>query len=160
MPRQTATADRTLLYPKRVTDLAELGWDEGWRRVFDDHAPTGTIPARVTIEFNHIYRVVTSEGELQAQLSGRLRHQAMGRHELAAVGDWVAVELTPNGRRAQIHALLPRRTRFSRQAAGQAQVEPRELLLLAHAQADEEVHDLEDGERGDARDADRQPDAD
>jgi ribosome biogenesis GTPase len=103
-----------------VTDLGELGWDEAWQRAFAAAAPAGTVPARVTIEFNHIYRVVTAEGELQAQLAGRLRHQAAGRHELAAVGDWVALRRTAPGERAGlIEVVLPRRSKFSRKVAGE-----------------------------------------
>jgi ribosome biogenesis GTPase len=101
-----------------VTELGELGWDEAWAGVFAAEAPADTVPARVTIEFNHIYRVVTADGELQAQLAGRLRHQATGRHELAAVGDWVAVRRTPHERAGTIEWLLPRRSKFSRKAAG------------------------------------------
>jgi ribosome biogenesis GTPase len=102
-----------------VTQLQELGWDDEWARRFAEHAQPDTSPARVTIEFNHIYRVVTAEGELQAQLSGRLRHQAAGRHELAAVGDWVSVRQSPNERAGVIETILPRRTKFSRKAAGE-----------------------------------------
>jgi ribosome biogenesis GTPase len=102
-----------------VTDLLELGWDDRWAALFAEHAPADAIPARVTIEFNHIYRVLTAEGELHAQLSGRLRHQASGRHELAAVGDWVVLRRTPQERTGVIETVLPRRTKFSRKAAGE-----------------------------------------
>ena len=101
-----------------MTDLHDLGWDDRWAAAFAAHAPSGTIPARVAIEFNHIYNVMTGEGELRAQLSGRIRHQAAGRHELAAVGDWVAVRKNPGERSGLIEALLPRRSKFSRKAAG------------------------------------------
>ena len=102
-----------------MTDLRELGWDDEWARRFGGHAPPDTVPARVTIEFNHIYRVVSAEGELQAQLSGRLRHHATGRHELPAVGDWVALRQTPMERTGTVEAVLPRRSKFSRKAAGE-----------------------------------------
>jgi ribosome biogenesis GTPase len=102
-----------------VSALTELGWDDGWARVFAERAPADTIAARVTIEFNHIYRIATADGELQAQLAGRLRHQAAGRHELAAVGDWVAVRRTAQERSGLIEAILPRRSKFSRKVAGE-----------------------------------------
>lgn len=102
-----------------VIDLREFGWDEQWASLFARHAAPGQVPARVIIEFNHIYRVVTAESELQAQLSGRLRHQAVGRHELAAVGDWVAVRGTPGEPSGTIEAILPRRSKFSRKVAGE-----------------------------------------
>jgi ribosome biogenesis GTPase len=102
-----------------VTDLREFGWDDEWANRFVATAPTDTVPARVTIEFNHIYRVVSSEGDLQAQLAGRLRHQATGRHELPAVGDWVAIRPSLQERTAVIETILPRRTKFSRKSAGE-----------------------------------------
>jgi ribosome biogenesis GTPase len=111
------------VYPRHVTDLREFGWDEEWARLFDEQAPADTVPARVTIEFNHIYRLVSAEGELQAQLSGRLRHQAAGRHELAAVGDWVAVRPSTQDRTGVIEAVMPRRSKFSRKAAGEVTAE-------------------------------------
>lgn len=102
-----------------MTDLTEYGWDEGWASACAAHAGGVLVPARVVIEFNHIYRVVSADGERQAQLAGRLRHQAVGRHELPAVGDWVAIRPTPGERTAQIEQVLPRRSRFSRKAAGE-----------------------------------------
>lgn len=106
-----------------MTDLREYGWDAEWARLFDEQAPADTVPARVTIEFNHIYRLVSAEGELQAQLSGRLRHQAAGRHELAAVGDWVAVRPSTQDRTGVIESVMPRRSKFSRKAAGEVTAE-------------------------------------
>jgi ribosome biogenesis GTPase len=102
-----------------VTNLHDLGWDDRWAAAFAERAPSGTVPARVSIEFNHIYKLMTQDGELHAQLSGRIRHQAAGRHELAAVGDWVAVRQIPGERSGLIEALLPRRSKFSRKVAGE-----------------------------------------
>jgi ribosome biogenesis GTPase / thiamine phosphate phosphatase len=100
-------------------ELAELGWDERWAAAFAPHAATGLIPARVGIEFNHIYRLFTDEGEINAQQAGRMLHRAGGRHELAAVGDWVAVKKTRGERSGTIDAILPRRSKFSRKVAGE-----------------------------------------
>ncbi len=100
-------------------DLAELGWDSGWDATFQDYAGRGLRPARVAIGFNHIYRVYTGDGELRAELAGRVRHQAEGRHQLAGVGDWVALKVSETGRAGTIEAVLPRRSRFSRKVAGE-----------------------------------------
>jgi len=100
-------------------DLKELGWDDDWARAFAPHAAEGLLPARVAIEFNYIYRLYAESGELQAQHAGRLRHQAEGRENLSAVGDWVAVLPTPGEASATIEAVLPRRSRFSRKMAGE-----------------------------------------
>lgn len=98
--------------------LAELGWDDRWAALFAEHDRAGLVPARVSIEYNHIFRVVTASGELQAQHSGRMLHRAEGRHELAAVGDWVAVRPSEGEKTGTIEDILPRRSRFSRKVAG------------------------------------------
>lgn len=108
-----------LSYCRVGFDLNALGWDDEWARVFAPHAAAGLIPARVAIEFNYIYRLYAESGELQAQHAGRLRHQAEGRENRSAVGDWVAARPTPGEAAATIEAVLPRRSRFSRKMAGE-----------------------------------------
>ena len=102
-----------------LCDLNQLGWDAEWARVFAPHAAEGLVPARVAIEFNYIYRLYAESGEVQAQHAGRLRHQAEGRENMSAVGDWVAVLPTPGEAAGTIEAVLPRRSRFSRKVAGE-----------------------------------------
>jgi ribosome biogenesis GTPase len=68
----------------------------------------------VSLEHTHIYRVLTAGGETLARVSGRLRHDAAHRADFPAVGDWVVLET------GRIRAVLPRSSRFSRRAAGNA----------------------------------------
>ncbi len=98
--------------------LAELGWDDGWAEAFRMIAGPDLQPGRVAIEFNHLYRVFVDGAEIETSASGRLKHHAARRSELPAVGDWVAVRTRPGEQRGAIIAVLPRRTRFSRRAAG------------------------------------------
>jgi len=100
-------------------DLKELGWDERWASAFAPFASDGLVPARVAIEFNYIYRLYAEAGELQAQHTGKLRHEAESKEQLSAVGDWVAARPTPGEATATIEAVLPRRSKFSRKAAGE-----------------------------------------
>ena len=98
--------------------LQAFGWDSTWEACFAPHAAAGLEPARVLIEFNHLYGSITAEGECRLEHAGRVRHRAMARSELAAVGDWVAVRRSPGARTGTIEAVLPRRSRFSRKVAG------------------------------------------
>ena len=98
--------------------LGDMGWDDGFSAAFDALDEPGLTPARVGIEHNHFYRVLTAGGELVAQAAGRLRHRAAGQDELPAVGDWVAVAIGAHDGKATIRAILPRRSSFSRKAAG------------------------------------------
>jgi ribosome biogenesis GTPase / thiamine phosphate phosphatase len=90
--------------------LTELGWNEH----FEQHRPEGELVlGRVAVEHRGAYAVYADDGEAWAELAGKLRYEAAGRGELPAVGDWVAMQLRPEGR-ATIHAVLPRRTKISR----------------------------------------------
>ena len=100
-------------------DLQDLGWDPQWQAVFAPFVSDGLVPARVAIEFNYIYRLYAESGELQAQHAGRLRHEAVSKEQLSAVGDWVAARPTAGEESATIEAVLPRRTKFSRKVAGE-----------------------------------------
>jgi ribosome biogenesis GTPase / thiamine phosphate phosphatase len=98
----------------------ELGWNDSLHQAFESWRDTPHVqPGRVLIEFNYLYRVWVPAGELEAVLSGRLKHRAASRGDLPAVGDWVVVRKRPDEDRGAIVAVLPRRSRFSRKMAGQ-----------------------------------------
>ncbi len=98
--------------------LADLGWTDGREAAFASYRAQGLLPGRVALEHNHVYRVLTADGEWLAETAGRVKYQATGRHELPAVGDWVALRVADNASRALIRAVLPRSGAFSRKAAG------------------------------------------
>ncbi len=98
-------------------ELTLLGWDQSFAEAFAAVAAPGLVPARVVVEHNHLYRILTADGELLAEVAGSLRHAAAAGDVLPAVGDWVAVRLGA-ARRATIRAVLPRRSCFVRRAAG------------------------------------------
>src|ERR1044071_6672868 len=99
--------------------LAELGWNETFAAAYEPWRSKADVrPGRVAIEFNQIFRIYAENGELDAITAGRLKHRARGRAELPAVGDWVAVRKRPEEDRGVILAVLPRRTAFTRRAAG------------------------------------------
>lgn len=71
-------------------------------------------------EHKHLYRVYSDKGDYLASISGRLRHAAYGREAYPAVGDWVVITMASDDARDRvvIHAVLPRRSKFSRKMAG------------------------------------------
>jgi ribosome biogenesis GTPase len=99
-------------------DLNALGWNAARAEAFAPHAARGLVPARVSLEHTHLYRVLTADGEALGRVAGRLRHHATGRTDYPAVGDWVAIDRGRDGSEARIQAVLPRTSRFSRRAAG------------------------------------------
>lgn len=107
--------------PQDQVSLDVLGWDAGWARTWAErHGPlTGRQPARVVLEYQHIYRVNTGGEECLARVTGRIRHTLGTREAFPAVGDWVAlVSAGPAEEMGRIVDVLPRRGRFVRKAAG------------------------------------------
>lgn len=109
--------------------LALLGWDETFSSAFARYSESGLTAGRVLLQHDHIYAVATEAGEIRAQLSGRLRHETASTDQLPAVGDWVALRLSSGGGTALIQAVLPRRSKFSRNGAGRA---TREQVVAAN----------------------------
>jgi ribosome biogenesis GTPase len=101
-----------------MPDLRALGWTDARARAFGATGESGLVPGRVSLEHNHIYRVLTDDREWLAEAAGRVKYLASSRQALPAVGDWVALRPDPVGGRAVIRAVLPRETWFSRKAAG------------------------------------------
>lgn len=110
--------------------LSTLGWNDHFANAFQPFSTSGFLPARVALEHKHAYQLLSVHGELTAGCTGRLLHGA-ARGGLPAVGDWVVARLrsgeTPScpeqGPKADIHAVLPRLTKFSRRAAGDTDTE-------------------------------------
>ena len=98
-------------------DLATIGWDSILDEKFAPFAEQGLIPARVARTHSAIYQIYTEEGELTAELTGRMRHEATSSSELPAVGDWVAVQPHLEEGKGMVQAVLPRKSCFSRKEA-------------------------------------------
>ncbi|MBX7259250.1 MAG: ribosome small subunit-dependent GTPase A [Candidatus Hydrogenedentes bacterium] len=100
--------------------LEDLGWDGRWDALMSPFRDEGYVPARVSQEHRGQYVIWTADGEVAAIVSGKFRHEASSPGEFPAVGDWLAVNVIDNGERAVIHAVLTRKSTFSRKAAGEA----------------------------------------
>ena len=109
--------------------LEELGWTSREAEAFRPFAARGLRPARIVVGYGAAFRVYLDEEETLAEVAGRLRHTAHTRRDLPAVGDWVAVRWAARGTRATIQGILPRRSVFSRKAAGD---ETSEQILAAN----------------------------
>jgi ribosome biogenesis GTPase / thiamine phosphate phosphatase len=98
--------------------LEDLGWNPFFESHFGGLDQPGLTPARVVEEFKGLYRVRSAQAEYLAETAGRLQHQAAGREDFPAVGDWVAIIARPEEGRARIEHVLPRRTKLVRKVAG------------------------------------------
>ncbi|HYE75479.1 MAG TPA: GTPase RsgA, partial [Blastocatellia bacterium] len=98
--------------------LQIYGWDNFFSEHFQSYARSGYVAGRVLLEYNQFYRVISEHGELLAEVAGKLKHEASSRAELPAVGDWVVLRPLLQEKRATIHAVLPRKSKFTRKVVG------------------------------------------
>src|SRR4029453_2987166 len=93
-------------------------WDEFFERHFERYAASDYLSGRVALEHKHFYRLYTERGEVLGEIAGKLRHEALDRAALPAVGDWVVIRPRPEGDKVTIHSVLPRKSKFTRKVAG------------------------------------------
>nr|WP_221936812.1 ribosome small subunit-dependent GTPase A [Alkalicoccobacillus porphyridii] len=96
----------------------QFGWSEQRQQEWEQLQLDECIPGRVVLEHKRMYRVMTTEGELLSEVSGKLAFDSIERTDYPAVGDWVAVTVRKGEGKAIIHAVLTRSSQFSRKAAG------------------------------------------
>lgn len=118
----SASSDSSADHEGSSFDLAAYGFDAFFRQQLDALPETvreGNRVGRVVLELRGVLRVLTEIGLLDARIPGRMHHEAVTGGELPTVGDWVLVEPPARaGEDGWIEAVLPRRSKFSRQAAG------------------------------------------
>jgi ribosome biogenesis GTPase len=103
-----------------VQGLDALGWTSFFAQQVNDSERAAWAPARVTWEGREQYQICGGGGDWRASLAGRLRHAAVSRADLPAVGDWVLAAVRPAEGTATIHRVLARQSCFSRAAAGRS----------------------------------------
>jgi ribosome biogenesis GTPase len=112
-----------------VPTLEDYGWNDFFAGGFAPFAAEGYEAGRVFLQHNRFYMLYTGAGETWAEPTGRLRYHARGAEDFPAVGDWVAVRRVAEEDKAKIHEILPRRSKFSRRAAGR---ETEEQIVAAN----------------------------
>jgi ribosome biogenesis GTPase / thiamine phosphate phosphatase len=74
---------------------------------------------RVSSQYKNIYKVITENGEITAEISGKFHYSVIELSEYPAVGDFVMVDRTDNSQgNGIIHHILTRKSVFARKVAG------------------------------------------
>ncbi|KAA0547142.1 ribosome small subunit-dependent GTPase A [Bacillus sp. BGMRC 2118] len=81
---------------------------------FTEFKKKGYFPGRVIRKNNEHYTLLAGEKSLTGKVSGKFRYQINVSKDFPAVGDWVVCETKDASDRVTIHAVLPRRSCFSR----------------------------------------------
>jgi ribosome biogenesis GTPase len=98
--------------------VSALGWNEQLARLSTPYLTSDLCLGRVIRAERERYWLSNGEHEWAAEVSGHFRHDSLSPAELPAVGDWVGFRPPPGSGPALIDVVLPRQTRFLRQAAG------------------------------------------
>lgn len=104
--------------------INDYGWNEYFEKEWKERSSDGMIAGRVIADYGQLLRIVTDSGELSVS---RPVHK-LNNDMLIAVGDWVVLEYVAEYELA-IRAVLSRKTKFSRVAAG---VELKEQIVAAN----------------------------
>lgn len=107
-------------------NLEDYGWNKVLQEEFDGISESDLTPARVSIRNKNNYLLLTENGEVTGELSGKMLYEiedGLVEGGFPCVGDWVAVRLFPDEGKAIIQKLLSRQSKFSRKEAGIKTVE-------------------------------------
>jgi ribosome biogenesis GTPase len=97
--------------------LESLGADASVHDLFQPYAARGLMLARVAVSQRDHYQLLTAAGEFPAEAAGALWHRTPDRSGMPVTGDWVAARIVDPSL-AIVEDVLPRKTEFSRRAAG------------------------------------------
>lgn len=98
-------------------NLENIGFSQ--RFVNESALYEGLYIGRVIAQYKSLYKVITENGELTAEISGKYRFGAKTAADYPAVGDFVMVDRKDDrGGNAIIHHVLTRKSVFVRKAAG------------------------------------------
>ncbi|WP_188456053.1 ribosome small subunit-dependent GTPase A [Virgibacillus oceani] len=95
-----------------MNHIEKLGWDSSIQ-----HEDNNKLARVIAVQKNS-YRISDGEMEYFSHLSGKFMNQAYSSLDFPAVGDWVEVQKLADEQKAVINRILPRKSKFVRQAAG------------------------------------------
>ena len=99
-------------------NLKNIGFNDYVEAHFNSISSDDDMIARISGEYEKIYKIVTEGGEKTAEISGNMKYNAEGRFDYPVVGDWVLVKGHKNSDRYIIKKIIPRQTKVSRKVAG------------------------------------------
>ena len=101
-----------------MLSLETFGWNQFFATNFAPFADEGYSAGRVAVQHKTQYDLYTEYGELSAETTGKMQHDAQSKKDLPVVGDWVVLRIREQERKATIYDIVPRKSKFSRKAAG------------------------------------------
>lgn len=99
-------------------ELSALGFDDWFEQRAAAIRQPGRTVARVTAVDRDSFLIRNQDGEIRAELAGRLRLTIQSPFDLPCVGDWVCIQRPASEGPAIVHEVLPRKTFLRRKSPG------------------------------------------
>lgn len=99
--------------------LADVGWSPFFESFFEEYRIKGYSALRVVRVNRGNYIASNGSCDFSCEVTGKFSFQSEEKGSFPTVGDWVVASEIPNERKAMIHAVLPRKSAFSRKLSGQ-----------------------------------------
>jgi ribosome biogenesis GTPase / thiamine phosphate phosphatase len=97
--------------------ISILGWDSFFEKQFEAYQKRGHYQGRVMKRQNDSYIIFDGVQRVEAKVTGRFKFQSKAVKDYPAIGDWVVFDWKEGDSFALIHAVLPRKSVFSRKLA-------------------------------------------
>ncbi|CAM3987233.1 ribosome small subunit-dependent GTPase A [Mesobacillus zeae] len=101
-----------------MINFTNLGLNEELLNEYSIYKDNGFELGRICSEHKGIYKILTEVGEVLGNISGNFLNSITQKSDFPAVGDWVVISLRKEEKKATIHSLLTRFSKFSRKSAG------------------------------------------
>ena len=101
-----------------MINIEQYGFDSFYKKEFETFKEAGFEPGRITAEHKERYNVITGQGEITGEVTGRFLYDTDASSDFPKTGDWVAVTCFAEDKKCIIHNLLKRRSQFSRGQSG------------------------------------------
>lgn len=99
--------------------MTDLGWNSFFENHFEEYRNHDYSAMRIIRENREKYIACNDTGEFSCEVTGTFRFENESKGQFPTAGDWVVASIVPNEKKAMIHAILPRKSIFSRKVAGE-----------------------------------------
>ena len=101
----------------RTISMKNLGLTEEW--IQESTIYKDLFIGRVSTQSKNLFKVITENGEIMAEISGKFHYSIKDHSQYPTVGDFVMVDRTDDSRgNGMIHHILTRKSVFARKVAG------------------------------------------
>ena len=99
-------------------ELLDIGWNKSIEDNYQKLGIDNLLLGRVIFHSGKQYKIITTTGELIANISSSVINSIKNKSELPSVGDWVCLQKIDEFRPYNIVKIIPRINKLSRKAAG------------------------------------------